>query len=149
MPTLHLIAHDIRSAENVGSLFRTCDSLGVAKLWLTGYTPRPSHRKVAKTALGAVASVPWGESTDVVGVIEKLRADGFRIVGLELDPRAVELATYRPPDKIALLVGNEVDGIPPSLRDLCDDLVMIRQRGIKESMNVSVATGIAVYSLLN
>lgn len=146
---LHLIAHDIRSAQNVGSLLRTCDSLGVAKLWLTGYSPEPSHPRVAKTALGAQSSVAWEKAIDVTRVIEDLRRDGFRIVGLELDGRAVDLASYRPAEKVGLLLGNEVDGIPPSLRELCDDLVFIEQKGMKESMNVAVAAGIASYRLLN
>jgi len=146
---LHLIAHDIRSAQNVGSLLRTCDSLGVAKLWLTGYTPEPSHPRVAKTALGAQSSVAWEKRIDVTQVIEDLRGCGFRIVGLELDKRALDLAAYRPAGKVALLLGNEVDGIPPSLRSVCDDLVFIRQKGIKESMNVAVAAGIACYQILN
>lgn len=146
---LHLIAHDIRSAQNVGSLFRTCDSLGVAKLWLTGYTPEPTHPRVAKTALGAQESVVCEKVIDVEAAIGRLRADGFRIVGLELDERAVDLAAYRPPDKVALLLGNEVDGIPPSLRDKCDDLVAIKQQGMKESLNVAVAAGIAAYVILN
>jgi tRNA G18 (ribose-2'-O)-methylase SpoU len=149
MTVLHFIAHDIRSAQNVGSLLRTCDSLGVAKLWLTGYSPEPSHPRVAKTALGAQSSVAWEKAIDVVSVIDGLRRDGFRIIGLELDGRAVELASYRPSDKVALLLGNEVVGIPPSLRALCDDLVFIEQMGIKESMNVSVAAGIAAYVILN
>ncbi|MFA5185684.1 MAG: TrmH family RNA methyltransferase [Patescibacteria group bacterium] len=146
---LHLIAHDIRSAQNVGSLLRTCDSLGVAKLWLTGYTPEPSHPRVAKTALGAQGSVDWEKAVDVIRVIEGLKGDGFRIVGLELDERAVDLSSYRPPKKVALLLGNEVEGIPKSLRDLCDDIVSMRQRGEKESMNVAVAAGIASYWLMN
>lgn len=145
---LHLIAHDIRSAQNVGSLLRTCDSLGVAKLWLTGYSPEPSHPRVAKTALGAENSVDWEQGLDVTKVIDDLRRDGFRIVGLELDERAVDLVKYGPPDKVALLLGNEVDGIPPSLRVLCDELVYIEQKGKKESMNVAVAAGIAAYTIL-
>jgi tRNA G18 (ribose-2'-O)-methylase SpoU len=145
---LHLIAHDIRSAQNVGSLLRTCDSLGVAKLWLTGYSPEPSHPRVAKTALGAQSSVAWERQLDVTRAIESLRVDGFRVVGLELDERAVDLAKYIPAAKTALLLGNEVDGIPPSLRALCDELVFIEQRGMKESMNVAVAAGIAAYTLL-
>lgn len=128
---------------------RTCDSLGVSKLWLTGYSPEPSHPRVAKTALGAQSSVAWEKAVDVARVIENLRRAGFRIVGLELDRRAVDLAAYRAPDDIALLLGNEVDGIPPSLRALCDDLVFIEQKGVKESMNVAVAAGIAAYVLLN
>ena len=146
---LHLIANDIRSAENIGSLLRTSDSLGVAKLWITGISPTPEHGKVAKTALGAQSSVVWEQRLDVVPLIEELRADGFRIVGLEVDARAVDLATYKAPSKVALLLGNERAGIPPSLLALCDDVVSIEQRGIKESMNVAVATGIAAYTILS
>lgn len=149
MPELHIIAHNIRSAENVGSLFRTCDSLGVAKLWLTGYTPDPDHPKVKKTALGAEQSVATEKLIDVMELIARLKSDGFRLAGLELDDRAVELDAYRPPSaKIALLLGNEVEGMPSYLRDLCDDLVSIPQRGVKESLNVSVAAGIACYELM-
>ncbi len=146
---LELIAHDIRSAQNVGALLRMADSVGVAKLWLTGYTPTPDHAGVAKTALGAQSSVPWEQKRDVLQLLAELRQQGFRIVGLELDPRATDLVTYRAPDKVALLLGNEVDGIAPSLREACDDLMMMSQKGSKESMNVSNAASIASYWILN
>lgn len=144
---LHLIANDIRSAENVGSLLRTSDSLGVAKLWITGISPTPEHGKVAKTALGAQSSVAWEQRLDVVSLIEELKRDGFRIVGLEVDERAVDLASYEAPSKVVLLLGNERSGIPPSLLARCDDIVSIAQQGVKESMNVAVAAGIAVYAI--
>jgi len=147
--TLHLIAHDIRSAENIGSLLRTCDSIGVAKLWITGISPTPAHAKVAKTALGAQASVEWEQRLDVRKAISELRATGFRIVGLELAEGAANLVDYVPHPKTALLLGNEVSGVPPSLLALCDDIVSITQRGMKESMNVSVAAGIASFWMLN
>jgi len=146
---LHLIAHDIRSAQNVGSLLRTCDSLGVDKLWLTGYSPEPSHPRVAKTALGAESMVDWEQVTDVETVIEKLKAEGFKVLGLELDKLAQDLATYKTPEKVALLLGNEIQGIPPSLRKECDELVYIKQKGKKESLNVAVAAGIAAYVVMN
>lgn len=149
MRLLHLIANDIRSAENVGSLFRTCDSLGVAKLWLTGYTPTPEHPRVKKTALGAERAVEWEQATDILAVIKTLRHDSFRIIALERDPRASDLLGYRPRDKTALLLGNEVTGVPPSLLSECNDIVQITHHGIKESLNVSVAAGIASYWMLN
>lgn len=148
MKTLHLIAHNIRSAENVGSLFRTCDSLGVAKLWIAGYTPGPESPKVLKTALGAEVSVTSERAIDVVKLLDDLRAQGFAIVGLELDKRSIPLSDFKSPDKIALVLGHEVEGMPPWVRDLCDDLVFIPQRGIKESLNVSVAAAIAAYEIL-
>lgn len=149
MPELHIIAHNIRSLENVGALFRIADALGVAKIWITGYTPSPGHAKLAKTALGAEKVVPFEMSLDVDKVIENLKAHEFRILGLELDPSAVSLQAYdRKSDRIGLLLGNEVEGILPYLRDLCDDMVYIPQKGVKESLNVSVATGIACYALM-
>jgi tRNA G18 (ribose-2'-O)-methylase SpoU len=90
----------------------------------------------------------FGQVGDLTQVLQELRAENFRIIGLELDERAIELSKYQPKEKMALLLGNEVEGIPPSVRDLCDDLIQIPQRGKKESLNVSVATGIAAYRLL-
>jgi 23S rRNA (guanosine2251-2'-O)-methyltransferase len=149
MPELQVLAHNIRSAENIGSLFRICDSLGVSKLWITGYSPDPTHPKVAKTSLGAQTSVVWERVLDVEKLMDRLKSEGYRIVGLELDERAVRLDEYAiKTDKLALLLGNEVEGISPYLRDRCDDLVFIPQKGIKESLNVAVAAGIACYSLM-
>lgn len=148
MPTLHVIANDIRSRENVGAIFRTCEFLGVSKLWLTGYTPAPPDPRIEKVALGAIKTVEWEHATDVLVAIKRLREDGFQIVGLELDEKAALLSEFTAPEKTALLLGNEVTGIPPSLLKECDEIVMIAKKGTKESLNVSVAAGIAMWSLL-
>lgn len=148
MPELHLIAHNIRSRENVGSLFRTADSLGVSKLWITGYTLAPPDAKISKVALGAEAHVPYEHHIDLQNVIQRLRADGYHIFALELTPEAIELAQFVSPPKIALLLGTETTGIPPSLIAQCDGAIMMTQKGIKESMNVAVATGIAAWKIL-
>ena len=156
---LELIAHDIRSRENVGSLFRTCDSLGVAKLWLTGYTPAPPtfaeasvgklpDQKISKVALGAERSVKFKKVTDIVALIHQLKKEGMTIIALELTDDAQDLATFKPPKNMALLLGTETTGIPPSLLDLCDGTIKIKQRGMKESLNVSVAAGIAAWAIL-
>lgn len=147
--TLHLIANDIRSRENVGAIFRTCEFLGVKKLWLTGYTPAPPDPKLLKVSLGAEKSVVWEQVTDVKVAMERLKEEGFRLIGLELAEGAVDLAEYRKPTRAALLLGNEVSGISPTLMRACDDLVMIERKGKKESLNVAVATGIACWSLLH
>lgn len=146
---LHVIAHNLRSAENIGALFRMCDSLGVAKLWITGYSPTPRHRKVAKTALGAETSVSWEFVADIASAIARLRVVGCRIVGLEKTAGAMNLVEYVPESNIALLLGNEVDGVTPSLLALCDDVIAISQRGIKTSLNVAVAAGIAAFWMMN
>ncbi len=148
MRELYLIAHNIRSRENVGSLFRTCDSLGVKKLWLAGYTPSPPDEKIAKVALGAERSVAFEKVTDIAEVIERLKNDGIPIYALEITPDAVELRAFSPPDRLALLLGTETTGIPPSLLAVCDGAVKITQRGLKESLNVGVAAGIAAWGIL-
>lgn len=149
MRELHLIAHDIRSCENVGALFRTADALGVHKIWLTGYTPAPPDPKIAKTALGAETSVAFEKHEDLEIVLKKLEEQGIVLVGLELGAKALNLATYAAPDKLALLLGTETTGIPPSLIERCDHLIQIPMKGIKESMNVTIAAAIASYAILN
>lgn len=146
---LHVIANDIRSRENVGALFRTCEFLGVEKLWLTGYTPAPPDSKVLKTALGAEKSLNWEKQTEVGAVIDRLKSRGYDLVGLEIDERAKDLSQYRGSKKIALLLGNEVTGIARSLLDKCDEVVMIKPRGKKESLNVTIAAAIACWKVLS
>ena len=159
MPEIIVIAHNIRSTHNVGSLFRTSEGFSVTRIILSGYTPYPAvpsdtrlphiSRKItdqiSKTALGAESLVPF-EHQEAPN-LETLRASGYRIVGLEQDPRSVALPAYTAPDKIALLLGEEVEGIDDSLRAECNDLIEIPMTGLKESFNVSVAAGIALYAL--
>lgn len=147
--TLHVIAHDIRSRENVGAIFRSCEFLGAKKLWLTGYTPVPPDAKLLKVSLGAEKTVPWENVTDVREAMRKIKEEGYRLIALELDESAVDLADYRKPTRAALLLGNEVSGISPTLIKECDDIVMIGRKGKKESLNVAVAAGIAMWSLLH
>jgi tRNA G18 (ribose-2'-O)-methylase SpoU len=137
-------------------MFRTADAFGIAKIFLTGYTPSPLDRfkrpvsKIAKAALGAEKTVSW-EVGNVYEVVAKLKADKVRIIGLEQDPRAITLSNFvKHPGvgQTALVVGNEVEGIEEGVRVLCDDLVEIPMLGKKESLNVSVATGIALYKLV-
>lgn len=151
---MYLILHNIRSAENVGSMFRSGDAFGIKKIFITGYTPTPLDRfkrpvsKIAKTALGAEKTIPW-EQGYIVSVTNKLKAEGVRIVALEQDPRSVPLSTYvRDPSlELALMVGNEVEGVDKETLALCDDVVEISMQGAKESLNVAVAAGIALYAL--
>lgn len=147
-----LILHNIRSAENVGSMFRTADAFGVGKIYISGYSPGPVDRfgraeqKVAKTALGAESTVPW-ERVDVYECIKKLKAEGVCVVALEQDARSVDLSRYKAPAKLALIVGTEVTGIDAEILALADDVVEIPMQGSKESLNVAVAAGIALFSL--
>lgn len=159
MREIVVIAHNIRSTHNVGAFFRTADGFGVSKIIFSGYTPYPTleddtrlphfadkvTRQIHKTALGAETMVPF-ERYDTPPIAE-LRASGYTIVGLEQDERSIMLPEYKVPGKVALLLGNEIDGIYPEYRDQCDALVEIPMRGGKESFNVSVAAGIAMYHL--
>lgn len=149
MKELHLVAANIRSAYNVGALLRTADSLGVTKVWMAGYTPPGDHLSVTKTALGAEKTVAWEHVPDVIGCLERLRAQGVRIVGLELTEGAADLRTHRPTFPMALVLGNEVEGLSALQLKACDETVMIPQKGSKESLNVMVAAGIAAWVLLS
>lgn len=148
MNELHLVAANIRSAYNVGALLRTADSLGITKVWMAGYTPPGDHPAVKKTALGAENAVAWEQMPDVIGCLEGLRARGIRVVGLELAEGAQDLRTYQPTFPIALVLGNEVEGLSVLQLKACDETVMIPQKGSKESLNVMVAAGIAAWVLL-
>lgn len=149
MPELHVIAHDIRSRENVGALFRTADALGIKKLWLTGYTPAPPDRKITKVALGAEQAVMHERVLDVAVAVSRLKDHGFQIIALETLREAVLLENWQPSGSIALLLGSERTGIAPSVLALTDCSVRIRQRGMKESLNVAIAAGIAAWHILN
>jgi tRNA G18 (ribose-2'-O)-methylase SpoU len=153
MQTIELLLHNIRSAHNVGSIFRTADAAGVSRILLSGYTPRPvdrygrSNKDIAKTALGAELSVPWEYRATPQRFIKEARAEGARIIGIEQDARAQDYRTYRHDASALVLLGNEVRGLSPALRDACDVLLEIPMCGSKESLNVSVAAGIALFAL--
>jgi 23S rRNA (guanosine2251-2'-O)-methyltransferase len=154
MKTVAVLLHNIRSTHNVGSIFRTADAAGVSRVFLSGITPRPIDRfgrpqkEIAKTALGAEGFLPWEYRKDPSAIIKQLRADGWTIVGIEQDARAIPLKDFRASDKTLFIVGNEVLGLSPELRARCDSLVEIPMRGKKESLNVAVATGVVLFSAL-
>ena len=150
-----VILSDVRSAHNVGSIFRTCDAAGVQKIFLAGVTPAPIDRfgrlrkDIAKTALGAEKSIAWEHHADVLALIRNLRERGYEIAGAEIDPRAVDFASYAPHKPVAILLGREVEGLSEEERAACDVLVQIPMRGEKESLNVSVAAGILLFAPFN
>ena len=159
MTEIIVIAHNIRSTHNVGAIFRTAEGFGVKKIILSGYTPYPTlpidtrlphiseklTAQIHKTALGAETMVPF-EYQETLN-LAVLKDQDYRIVGLEQDDRSISLAKYVAPAKIALLLGEEVEGIAASLLELCEDIIEIPMKGRKESYNVSVAAGIALYAL--
>lgn len=147
--SVYVIAHNIRSCYNIGSLFRTSDALGIEKVFLGGYSPRPDQNKsISKTALGAEKCVEWEAHWRTYAIINKLKADGIRIIALEQAEKSIDLDRYKPIFPMAILVGNEVKGLSQSILSQTHDIIEIPMRGEKESLNVSVAFGIAAYTLI-
>jgi 23S rRNA (guanosine2251-2'-O)-methyltransferase len=149
-----LILPDIRSALNVGAIFRTADAVGISKIYLTGYTPRPSdkfgriQKDIAKAALGAETTVPWEYKKTLLPLISKLKKDGYKVVALEQDVKAIDYRKYKIPQKIAIVLGPEVAGLSKKIITSCDQTVYIPMYGKKESLNVSVACGIGLFRIL-
>lgn len=154
MKTAVLILDNIRSVENTASIFRTAECLGVAKIYLVGTTPTPVDRfgrprsDFIKVALGSEALVEWEYAKDMEGVLAELKDQQFAIISLEQSDKSVDIKSFKAPQSFALVVGNEVDGVSQSTLDVSGAVVEINMQGKKESLNVSVATGIALYALL-
>jgi len=156
-----VIAHNLRSTHNVGSLLRTAEGLGIERVYLTGYTPYPlapddtrlPHiaqklaRQINKTALDAEKTLPWQHVEDITELIAGLRADGYSIAALEQTPSALPLPTYEPPQKIALILGSEVEGVEPEVLALTELQLVIPMFGSKESFNVVQAAAMALSHL--
>lgn len=156
---LIVIAHNIRSTHNVGSLLRTAEGLGIDKVYLTGYTPYPLapndsrlphesakiDRQITKTALDAEKVQAWEQQDDVFAVITDLKNQGYIVAGLEQTPTAIQLPNYQPPQKLVMILGEEVEGIAPSVLEQTDLQLIIPMFGQKESFNVVQAAAMALY----
>lgn len=140
-----IIAHNIRSLHNVGAIFRNAAAFGVKKLYLTGITGVPPRKEIAKVSLGAEDLVDW-EQGDIVDVLEKLKQNGVQVFGLETGEKAKPIDEINDAQNVALVLGNEVDGIDAETQSLLDGLIEIPM-GKKRSLNVSVASGVAMYAL--
>lgn len=147
----YLILENIRSAYNVGAIFRTADATGVVKIFLVGYTPRPIDRfgreqtEIAKTSLGASAEVDWEYCEQVEKVLEKIQSEKCSLVAIEQTNTSVSLSDFSLPDKVAYCLGNEIDGVSKEVLEAADTIVEIPMLGTKESLNVSVAAGVVLY----
>jgi tRNA G18 (ribose-2'-O)-methylase SpoU len=149
VPAFSLILPDIRSCHNVGAMFRSADACGFDRIFLTGYTPTPPRPEIHKVALGADEWIPWEHRPSLVSLIHELRQQGVEIVALEKTSTSIDIATALFHAPIALIVGNEVDGVSREVLDHCDRVVHIPMHGKKESLNVSIAAGIAMYVIGN
>lgn len=152
---IHLLLHNIRSTHNVGAIFRTADAVGVKKIYISGYTPAPIDRfgrtrsDISKASLGAENTVEWENIGDIKKLIKNLKKEKFSIVGVEQDKRSIDFRKSKVKGNVLVIVGNEVDGMDKDTLDLCDHILEIPMLGQKESLNVSVATGIVLYSLID
>lgn len=143
-----VVCHNIRSTFNVGSIFRTSDAVGVDKIFLCGYTPAPPNEKITKVSLGAEKSVPFESYKQTTRLIKKLKKGGVKIIALENNVRdAIHYLKFKPKFPLALVLGNEVGGLPKTILALADAIIFLPMRGKKESLNVSVVFGIAAYEI--
>lgn len=155
MKTCILILEDIRSVENAASIFRTAEGLGVKKIILIGTTPAPTDRfgrkrqDFAKVSLGSENMIEWEYSKEITPVLAMLKENNFQIISLEQAENSQNIKSFNPRDQFALIVGNEVEGVSPNTLSHSDAVVEIPMQGEKESLNVSVATGIALFKLAN
>lgn len=147
-----VLLHNIRSAHNVGSIFRTADGAGVDQIYISGYTPRPIDRfgraqpEIEKTSLGACTVVPWEDlGGDPSAKVAELKQDGVAIVAVEQHPRSVSIYDFHPPERALYVFGSEIEGVPNELLEMADTIVEIPMVGEKESLNVSVAAGIVLF----
>ncbi|HLP44121.1 MAG TPA: TrmH family RNA methyltransferase [Candidatus Nanoarchaeia archaeon] len=152
---ISVVLHDIRSSHNVGSMFRTADALGIDKIYLSGYTPAPKDKfqrintEIAKVALGAEQTIPWESVKDVSVLIEKLRLEKNTIIAVEQHADAKDYKDFKVKGATVFIFGNEVEGISEDVLSQCDGFVEIPMRGKKESLNVSVAFGVALARILD
>lgn len=150
-----LILPDIRSAQNVGALFRTADACGVEFVYLVGITPTPIDRfgrvnsAIAKTALGAEQSIHWKQAASLAVLIAQLKKQGIQTVAIEQSDKAVDYKKVKIKKPVAFILGNEVDGLPKRILEKVDIVAQIPMKGMKESLNVSVAGGIALFRMLH
>ncbi len=145
-----VVLENIRSAYNVGSVFRTCDAFLAEAIYLTGYTARPPHKEIRKTALGAEETVDWKYFKTSSEAIDSLHEQQYRVLAVEQTVGSIHLQTlsYHPGDKIALIFGNEVTGVEQSTIQLCEGCLEIPQLGMKHSLNIATAAGVVLWELV-
>lgn len=147
MKKLFVICDNIRSLENIGSIFRTSDALKVDKIFLCGISGKPPHPKIARTALGAEKTVPFEYHWQSWRIIDKMKEDGIKIIALEQTAKSIDYTDFKPKFPLALVIGNEVKGVSKSILKKADKIIHLPMWGKKESLNVSVAFGVAGYQI--
>lgn len=145
----YVVVDNVRSLENVGSIFRTADALGVTKIFLCGISGKPPHQKISKTALGAEKTIPFEYHKQTWRLVEKLKKEGIHIISLEQHKKAIDYQKLNVKFPLALVIGNEVKGVSKKVLELSDKIIFLPMKGQKESLNVSVAFGVAGYQIRN
>ncbi|MBI5037421.1 MAG: RNA methyltransferase [Candidatus Kerfeldbacteria bacterium] len=140
-----VVLYNIRSRFNVGALFRTADAAGVKRMILCGITPQPPHPKIDKVALGAEKTVPFTYYRQTKRALDDLHKQGYQLIALEQSAESIHYTKLKYPKRCALLIGNEVSGLPYRLLKQCDHIIEIPMHGRKESLNVGIATGIILF----
>ncbi len=145
-----VVLDNVRSMHNVGSVFRTADGFLLEAVYLCGYTPKPPHRDIHKTALGATETVAWQGFDTTLEAVEKLKNDGYTLYAVEQASNSISLQNFKNNinQKLAIIFGNEVEGVAQNIIDICEACIEIPQFGMKHSLNVSVAAGIVLYKLV-
>ena len=149
MPVIAVL-ENVRSAYNVGSVFRTADAFLLQGIYICGYTARPPHKEIKKTALGSEDTVSWAHFANAAAAIEQLRADGYKVYAVEQAVGSIHLQDFnrQAADKTALVFGNEVTGVEQSTILLCDGCIEIPQGGTKHSLNIATAAGIVLWEMV-
>lgn len=148
MKEFYVICDNIRSLENIGSIFRTSDALGVAKIYLCGISGKPPHHKISKTALGAEETIPWEYTRQTGRLIDKLKKSKINVIALEQDKKAILYTKFEPKFPLALIIGNEVKGVSRAILKKCNKIIYLPMAGKKGSLNVSVSFGVAGYYII-
>ncbi len=149
MKEIYILLNNVRSAFNVGSIFRTADAIGVKKIFLSGFTPYPPDSKLDKTALGAIDFVDWEYNRDIIFTLDKIKSLDIPIYSVEQSDRSLIYTDLSYPNKLCIVMGNEISGVEQEILDVSDKIVEIPMYGKKNSLNVSVAFGVIAYHIKN
>ena len=148
--SITIILDNVRSALNVGSIFRTSDAFLIEKIILCGITTTPPNKDIRKSALGATDSVNWEFEKNTIDAISKLKENGYQIIAIEQANKSTNLNEFNITKKsIAIVLGNEVNGVDENVINMCDDVIEIPQFGTKHSLNISITAGIVIWQLWN
>ena len=147
MPVVAVL-ENVRSAYNVGSVFRTADAFLIEAIYVTGYTAKPPHKEIKKTALGAEETVGWKHFPSGIDAVRALKQDGYKVFAVEQVENSISLEKFEPDGKVAVIFGNEVTGVEQSTIALCDGTIEIPQLGMKHSLNIATAAGVVLWELV-